>query len=87
MLIILAIIIGVLAGLKIVIDQWTSEKSRQQRRTYYRDSYLKSDDWKRKRWVVLNRDNHRCAYCGGALLRCITKNMRIATSGENQSNG
>jgi 5-methylcytosine-specific restriction endonuclease McrA len=65
MLIILAIIIGVLPGLKIVLDQWTREKSRQQRRTYYRDSYLKSDDWKRKRWLVLNRDDHRCAYCGG----------------------
>src|SRR5438477_4649468 len=64
MLIILAIIIGVLAGLKIVLDQWTREKSRQQRRTYYRDSYLKSDDWKRKRWLVLNRDDHRCTYCG-----------------------
>jgi hypothetical protein len=35
------------------------------RRDYYRDVYLKSDEWKRKRYVVLKRDNWRCVYCGG----------------------
>jgi hypothetical protein len=34
------------------------------RRDYYRDVYLKSDAWKRKRYVVLKRDNYRCVYCG-----------------------
>ena len=36
---------------------------RKQRRDYYR-SYLQSDDWKRKRYVVLKRYNWRCVYCG-----------------------
>ena len=34
------------------------------RRYYYRNVYLKSDDWRRKRYVVLKRDNWRCVYCG-----------------------
>jgi hypothetical protein len=36
------------------------------RRDYYRDIYLKSDEWKRKRYVVLKRDNWRCVYCGAS---------------------
>jgi hypothetical protein len=35
------------------------------RRDYYRNVYLKSEAWKRKRYVVLKRDNWRCVYCGG----------------------
>lgn len=34
------------------------------RRSYYRDVYLKSNAWKRKRYVVMRRDNWRCVYCG-----------------------
>ena len=34
------------------------------RRDYYRNVYLKSDAWQRKRYVVLKRDNWRCVYCG-----------------------
>ena len=41
------------------------EFKRTDRRDYYRDEYLKSDAWKRKRYVVLRRDNWRCVYCGG----------------------
>ena len=39
------------------------EAKRKSRRDYYRE-YLKSDEWKRKRYVVLKRDNWRCVYCG-----------------------
>ena len=39
------------------------EKRRIDRRDYYRE-YLKSDEWKRKRYVVLKRDNWTCQYCG-----------------------
>ena len=60
----LFILIGILAGLKIVVDQWVRDKGREKRRTYYRDTYLSSDDWKRKRALVLRRDNYRCVYCG-----------------------
>jgi 5-methylcytosine-specific restriction endonuclease McrA len=35
------------------------------RRSYYRNVYLKSDAWQRKRYVVLKRDNWRCVHCGG----------------------
>ena len=34
------------------------------RRDYYNNVYLKSEAWKRKRYVVLKRDNWRCVYCG-----------------------
>ena len=34
------------------------------RREYYNEVYLKSDAWKRKRYVVLRRDNWKCVYCG-----------------------
>lgn len=34
------------------------------RRDYYRNVYLKSDAWQRKRFVVLKRDNWKCVYCG-----------------------
>ena len=41
------------------------EFDRKDRRDYYRDEYLKSDAWRRERFVVLRRDNWRCKYCGG----------------------
>lgn len=37
---------------------------RKFRRDYYRNKYLQSDEWQRKRYVVLRRDNWRCVYCG-----------------------
>lgn len=37
---------------------------RKQRRFYYRNVYLKSEEWRRKRYMVLKRDNFRCCYCG-----------------------
>ena len=35
------------------------------RREYYRNVYLKSAAWKRKRYLVLKRDKWTCVYCGG----------------------
>jgi 5-methylcytosine-specific restriction endonuclease McrA len=49
----------------LVFKHWTFEVKRKRRRDYYRNEYLKSDAWKRKRYVVLKRDNWRCVYCGG----------------------
>lgn len=34
------------------------------RRDWYRTVYLHSDEWKRKRALVLKRDRGRCVYCG-----------------------
>ena len=44
--------------------KYTWEKRRKSRRDYYRNVYLKSDAWRRKRYVVLKRDNWICVYCG-----------------------
>jgi 5-methylcytosine-specific restriction endonuclease McrA len=57
LLLILAIII-------VAFNLWMSEMKRKRRRDYYRNEYLRSDAWKRKRYVVLKRDNWRCVYCG-----------------------
>ena len=46
-----------------IILSWWREKQRIARRDYYRE-YLKTDDWQRKRYVVLKRDNWTCQYCG-----------------------
>jgi len=47
-----------------LINYWLFEIKRKQRRNYYRNVYLKSDEWQRKRYVVLKRDNWQCVYCG-----------------------
>ena len=58
------IIALVILVFNLVFDRWVFEMRRKRRRDYYRDEYLKSDVWKRKRYVVLKRDNWRCVYCG-----------------------
>lgn len=40
------------------------EIKRKRRRDFYNNVYLKSEEWQRKRYVVLKRDNWRCVYCG-----------------------
>ncbi len=55
------IIFGVIIFL---LKNWSFEVGRANRRDYYRNVYLKSDAWQRKRYVVLKRDNWRCVYCG-----------------------
>ena len=50
-----------------ILSIWANKRQRKKnriaRRDYYRE-YLKSDDWKRKRYVVLKRDNWKCKLCG-----------------------
>lgn len=58
------ILLILFAALLIVIQRLKYHRSREKRRNYYRNEYLKSDEWKRKRFVVLRRDNWRCVYCG-----------------------
>lgn len=48
----------------IVIRHIIFQIKRKRRINYYRNQYLKSDEWNRKRYVVLKRDNWRCVYCG-----------------------
>ena len=49
---------------KYVFPAWSFDNRRKQRRNYYRNVYLNSDAWRRKRYVVLKRDNWCCVYCG-----------------------
>jgi len=51
------ILLLILAVVVLVFNRWMFEMKRKHRRDYYRDEYLKSDAWKRKRYVVLKRDN------------------------------
>ena len=51
----------------VVIALWFKSlpiKYKRQRRKEYYAEYLKSDAWRRKRFVVLRRDNWTCQYCG-----------------------
>jgi hypothetical protein len=57
-------LIGLIGIALLVLNRWLFKKERERRRSYYLNEYLKSDDWKRKRYVVLRRDNLRCVYCG-----------------------
>ena len=46
------------------LRQQIFEQGRRDRRDYYRNVYLKSAAWQRKRYVVLRRDNWTCQFCG-----------------------
>lgn len=59
----LLVLAAVLIG-KFAFDRWRFNRKREKRRAYYRDNYLKSDAWQRKRYVVMKRDNWTCVYCG-----------------------
>lgn len=59
--VLLIIVVGITL---FAFKQWSFYVKRKRRRDYYRNVYLKSDDWKRKRYVVLKRDNWQCVYCG-----------------------
>jgi len=60
------LIISLLFAL-ILINRFLDKRNRKRRADYYRNEYNKyllSEDWKRKRYLVLKRDNWRCVYCG-----------------------
>lgn len=58
------LVLLILAVAAIAFRSWQFETRRKRRRDYYRNEYLESDTWKRKRYVVLKRDNWTCVYCG-----------------------
>jgi 5-methylcytosine-specific restriction endonuclease McrA len=58
------VIIAILVLVCILAVRFNIRKlKRKQRREYY-GQYLKSEEWQRKRYVVLNRDNYKCVFCG-----------------------
>ncbi|WP_178988493.1 HNH endonuclease [Winogradskyella schleiferi] len=48
----------------VVVSYIPKTKRLTRRQWYYRNVYLKSDAWRRKRYVVLRRDQWRCVHCG-----------------------
>lgn len=58
------LLIIILAVSIFAFQRWVFNLKRKKRRDYYRNEYLQSEAWKRKRYVVLKRDNWRCVYCG-----------------------
>lgn len=48
----------------ILLKNYLFKIGREQRRDYYRNVYLKSEAWERKRYLVLKRDGWRCVHCG-----------------------
>jgi 5-methylcytosine-specific restriction endonuclease McrA len=60
-----SILLLIIAVVLFVFKRWQFETKRKHRRDYYRNDYLKSDAWSRKRYVVLKRDNWKCVFCGG----------------------
>lgn len=58
------LIILILLGVGWLFNHLVFDIKRKRRRNYYRNVYLKSDAWKRKRYLVLKRDNWRCVKCG-----------------------
>jgi len=60
-----SVLILLVAAAVWIFKRWLFDMKRQRRREYYHNEYLKSDDWERKRYIVLKRDNWKCGYCGG----------------------
>ncbi|MBD1262007.1 hypothetical protein HZY62_15500 [Maribacter polysiphoniae] len=61
LLLLLLLGVGIIPWL---IKRWRFNLKKKSRQNYYRKTYLKSAAWKRKRYVVLKRDNWKCVYCG-----------------------
>lgn len=71
----------IIAMLVLAFNRLVFEIKRKRRRNYYRNEYLKSDEWKRKRYVVLKRDNWSCVYCGGRATQVHHKKYAIKNIG------
>ena len=60
----LILVAGILA-----FNRWMFSMRRKRRRDYYRNEYLRSDAWQRKRYVVLKRELAMCVLwctCNGS---------------------
>lgn len=54
----------VLIVCSVLLGKYFDQLKIDKRRDYYRNEYLKSDAWRRKRYVVLKRDQWTCVHCG-----------------------
>jgi len=58
------IIVVIILAIISVLPRLIFKYKRKRRRNYYRNEYLNSEEWKRKRYVVFKRDNWQCVHCG-----------------------
>jgi len=65
----IALLVGFVLLLTIAAGTWVKSRKREQRLASRRDEYRKSDDWQRKRALVLKRDKYHCVYCGARARR------------------
>ena len=77
----------ILAIVVMAFNRWDFETKRKHRRDYYINEYLKSEEWKRKRYIVLKRDNWRCVYCGAPATQVHQLKYAKRNIERNQSNG
>ena len=59
----IALLVGFVLLLTIAAATWAKNRKRERRLASRRDQYRKSDEWQRKRALVLKRDKYRCVYC------------------------
>ena len=59
----IALLVGFVLLLTVAAQTWVKRRKREKRLASRRDEYRKSDDWQRKRALVLKRDKNRCVYC------------------------
>ena len=60
----IALLVGFVLLLTIAAVTWVKSRKREQRLASRRDEYRKSDEWQRKRALVMKRDKYHCVYCG-----------------------
>ncbi len=65
----IALLVGFVLLLTIAAGTWVKSRKREQRLASRRDQYRKSDEWQRKRALVLKRDKYHCVYCGARASR------------------
>jgi len=58
------ILLGVLLGISFVLKDLARSGRRKKRKEYYNNVYLKSNEWTKKRALVLKRDSGHCKFCG-----------------------
>jgi hypothetical protein len=59
----ISLLVGFVLLLTIAAGTWVKSRKREQRLASGRDQYRKSDEWQRKRALVLKRDKYHCVYC------------------------
>ncbi|HEV2714433.1 MAG TPA: hypothetical protein VGU64_04160 [Terriglobales bacterium] len=65
----IALLVGFVLLLTIAAGKWVKSRKRKQQLASRRDEYRKSDEWQRKRALILKRDKYRCVYCGARASR------------------